>query len=150
VSTTQNRTNPRNFLTNQKSSRIIDSSFKSIISSIFIQFAGFCLTMRFKHQSLVLCKSEDDSSNLKTWQSYQNFPEGFRNLQIWSSTRKKFAGKFRATPEKPDFGWWTPFLRIINFGKKFLLYFNIPHFRGCKKWDFLSPGFWERNFFINL
>ena len=31
-----------------------------------------------------------------------------------------------------NFGWWTPFLRNINFGKKFLLYFNMSIFRGCK------------------
>ena len=34
--------------------------------------------------------------------------------------------------ENRNFGWWTPFLRNINFGKKFLLYFNMSIFRGCK------------------
>ena len=44
---------------------------------------------------------------------------------------------------KPDFGWWTPFLRNINFGKKFLLYFNMSIFRGCKFSENLSPEFCE-------
>jgi hypothetical protein len=52
---------------------------------------------------------------------------------------------FLATTQlrKPDFGWWTPFLRNINFGKKFLLYFNMSIFRGLKFCENLSPGILE-------
>jgi hypothetical protein len=42
----------------------------------------------------------------------------------------------------PDFGWWTPFLRNINFGKKFLLKNNIRILGGVKFRDFPGPGFW--------